>query len=319
MLDKFMLRRTKQILIDNNVLTVNKTIHRETLDFTPFERKLYDQLEKKIVHNVMGHELDLDDQSAGTSSKKQNVDLSYMSILTYLLRLRQLCCHWKLLFNLTQQFEDDSLMNEIKSSMIEPKAEKSISNSELDDALVDDDLRDLLGSMRSMRLDNVKDSQTSKNEDGEEGKYGENAQSLHAIKLQRTLNILKKDQNDKPRKTIIFSEFTSMLDILSEALIKNGIRFVRYDGKMDKNLKDAALKSLNDDPKIHAGKGYANTETFLVCWGLTVGEDKGGDDTAQVTETDDEGCTDGLSRVSGEVERHPADQNRHAGVQAHGG
>ena len=251
MLDEFMLRRTKQILIDNNVLTVNKTIHRETLDFTPFERKLYDQLEKKIVHNIMGHKLDLDNQSAGTLSKKQNVDMSYMSVLTYLLRLRQLCCHWELLFNLTQQFQDDSLMKEIKSSMIEPKADKSISNRELDDALIDDDLHDLLGSMSSMRLYNGKDSQTSKNEDGGEGTYGENAQSLHAIKLQRTLNILKKDQNVKPRKTIIFSEFTSMLDILSEALAKNGIRFVRYDGKMNKHLKDAALKSLNDNPKIH--------------------------------------------------------------------
>lgn len=252
MLDEFMLRRTKQVLIDNNVLTVSKTIHRETLDFTPFERRLYDQLEKKIVHNILGQKLDLEKQNAGTLDRKQNVDLSYMNIFTYLLRLRQLCCHWELLFNLTQQFEDDSLMTEIKSTMAGLKAEKSISNRELDDALIDNDLQDLLGSMKNMNLDNGNGSQMLKEVDvGKREKSGENAQSLHAIKLQRTLNILKKDDKVKPRKTIIFSEFTSMLDILSESLTKNGIRFVRYDGKMDKTLKDLTLRSLTDDPGIH--------------------------------------------------------------------
>lgn len=259
MLDKFMLRRTKQVLIDNHVLTVRKTIHRETLDFTPFERKLYDKLEKKIIQNILGHDVAVDETNSGTLQNRQDIDLSYMSILTYLLRLRQLCCHWELLFNLTQHCDDDSLMTEIKSGLKESKSEKDITDKELDDALIDDDFNGLLDSMKNMTIDSNKvpsKGQVEEVEEREEDKEGNlrgdtSVQFIYAIKLQRTLNILKKDDENKPRKTIIFSEFTSMLDILSKFLFENGIEFVRYDGKMDKQSKDNALRSLNENPKIH--------------------------------------------------------------------
>lgn len=238
-LDKFMLRRTKQILIDNNVLTVKKTIHQETLEFLPLERKLYDKVEKRIVSQLLGKNIELNDDLNGELHKNENVKLDYLNAFSYLLRLRQLCCHWELLFNIRKEDEDDdTLFNEIKRDLTENFSEKDLNQS-----LEDEDYKDLINLMKGISLE----ENTKNNRDLEDFK----SYSVNSIKIKRILNILKKDDIEKPRKTIIFSEFTSMLDILSKKLMDNSIKFVRYDGKMDKQTKADTLRKLKDDPKIH--------------------------------------------------------------------
>lgn len=245
LLDKYMLRRTKQVLIDNNVLTVRKNIHREVLDFTPFERAIYEKLKNRIIKNILGNDVSIDENNSGTLSGNADIDFDYMSVFTYLLRLRQLCCHWELLFNLTGTYDDDSLMSEIKEGLLGKNT--TITNNQLDDSLVDDELQELLDSMKEMHIKEKTDStQAVTSKPGTVFN-----QSLHAIKLQRVLNILKKDNMEAPRKTIIFSEFTSILDILEKVLFENKIKYVRYDGKMDKQTKDDALRSLQSNPSIH--------------------------------------------------------------------
>jgi SNF2 family DNA or RNA helicase len=244
-LDKFMIRRTKQILIDNNVLTVTKTIHTEILDFIPFERKIYNKVKDRIISQILEKNIELDDKNNGELHSNDNIKLDYMSALAYLLRLRQLCCHWELLFNIKQQYDDDSLLNEIKNSIIPEKS--SSSEKDFNNALNDEDYEDILKLMKDMNIDENKKINNEDNLNDDDLKFN----STNSIKLQRILNILKNDDKENPRKTIIFSEFTSMLDILSKTLFDNNIKFVRYDGKMDKKSKDETLTKLKNDKHVH--------------------------------------------------------------------
>jgi transcription termination factor 2 len=246
MLDKFMLRRTKAVLIENKVLTVSKNYHTEVLDFTPFESNLYKKLNDKIIKSIIGSDVTIDEYNSGKLNANGNVNLEYMSILTKLLRLRQLCCSWELLFNLQKSDNDadiDSLTYDVSQGMKALKTNSSNEGRQDDDTFADDDINDILSSLKSMKID--------KSFVEREGTSKEPIPSIHTIKVQRVINILKKDDPQKPRKTIIFSEFTSMLDILTTALFDNKIKFVRYDGKMDKKSKDDALTKLKTDGTVH--------------------------------------------------------------------
>ncbi|BGP49538.1 hypothetical protein JCM10450v2_005430 [Rhodotorula kratochvilovae] len=52
-----------------------------------------------------------------------------------------------------------------------------------------------------------------------------------------------------PKKTIIFSQFTSMFDILEPFLDKAGYRYVRYDGGMNTRERTEALHTIRTDPR----------------------------------------------------------------------
>lgn len=240
-LDKYMLRRTKSVLNDNGKLTVKKVNHTEILDFTPFERKLYNRLQERIINELIGSEMNLENDKNGILVKNKDIDFNYMGVLTYLLRLRQLCCHWEILFDLKEQYDDDLLMESIKDGLNQ-----------------DENFDDVLSLFKNMTIDNDEENIKINSMDSNDTKNlkmntlieDKKINYTHSIKLKRILNILKQDGN-KPRKTIIFSEFTSMLDILANLLFENNIPFVKYDGRMDKISKAESLEKLSQDPNIH--------------------------------------------------------------------
>lgn len=242
-LDKIMIRRSKQILLDNDVMTVTKTIHREILDFTPFEKEIYTKLEMRVVKNILGSDVVVDQDNSGTLNVNKNVNFDYVGALTYLLRLRQLCCHWELLFYLKKQSVDDLLMSEFNKEVEDFGSKKQIiGTSMIEDNLIDDDINALLKSMKNMNLE-------------DKTKLGAGVEAdldpIHAIKLRRVMKILKKDDPKKPRKTIIFSEFVSMLNIIASMLYDNGINYIMYHGQMDKQAKEEALIELRKNPRVH--------------------------------------------------------------------
>ncbi|KAK5166978.1 uncharacterized protein LTR77_007707 [Saxophila tyrrhenica] len=49
-------------------------------------------------------------------------------------------------------------------------------------------------------------------------------------------------------KTIVFSQFTSMLDLIEPHLKKSNFRYVRYDGSMRPDEREASLSALRKDP-----------------------------------------------------------------------
>ncbi|XP_057455866.1 ATP-dependent helicase rhp16-like [Lotus japonicus] len=55
-------------------------------------------------------------------------------------------------------------------------------------------------------------------------------------------------QRDGSAKGIVFSQFTSFLDLINYSLVKSGVSCVQLNGSMSLTARDAAIKRFNDDP-----------------------------------------------------------------------
>lgn len=69
---------------------------------------------------------------------------------------------------------------------------------------------------------------------------------ISSTKITRLLEILAKET--PKHKVIVFSQFTSMLDLIEPFLEKAGHEFTRYDGSMRNDLREASLSKLRNDP-----------------------------------------------------------------------
>jgi SNF2 family DNA or RNA helicase len=77
---------------------------------------------------------------------------------------------------------------------------------------------------------------------------GKDASSvLQSAKIRELISILKKEVGE--HKFIVFSQFTSMLDLIEPFFrAQAGFKFVRYDGGMKNDDREAALRALRTDP-----------------------------------------------------------------------
>jgi SNF2 family DNA or RNA helicase len=71
------------------------------------------------------------------------------------------------------------------------------------------------------------------------------AKIVSSTKIRHVLRILK--QEAAQHKFIIFSQFTSMLDLIEPFLRENRFKYTRYDGKMRNDLREANLNKLRND------------------------------------------------------------------------
>ncbi|KAI1437034.1 hypothetical protein GGR50DRAFT_135184 [Xylaria sp. CBS 124048] len=68
---------------------------------------------------------------------------------------------------------------------------------------------------------------------------------LASAKIRELITILQKEVDE--HKFIVFSQFTSMLDLVEPFLRKGGLKYVRYDGSMRNDAREASLHSLRND------------------------------------------------------------------------
>ncbi|RWA10520.1 hypothetical protein EKO27_g4581 [Xylaria grammica] len=68
---------------------------------------------------------------------------------------------------------------------------------------------------------------------------------LASAKIRQLVSILHKEAQE--HKFIVFSQFTSMLDLVEPFLRKEGLKYVRYDGGMKNDAREASLHSLRND------------------------------------------------------------------------
>ncbi|TGJ88020.1 hypothetical protein E0Z10_g789 [Xylaria hypoxylon] len=68
---------------------------------------------------------------------------------------------------------------------------------------------------------------------------------LASAKIRQLVSILHEEVQE--HKFIVFSQFTSMLDLVEPFLRKEGIKYVRYDGGMKNDAREASLHSLRND------------------------------------------------------------------------
>ena len=68
-----------------------------------------------------------------------------------------------------------------------------------------------------------------------------------STKIRRLLRILHAEKSN--HKTIVFSQFTTMLDLIEPHLEISNIRYARYDGGMRNDAREASLNKLRNDAK----------------------------------------------------------------------
>jgi SNF2 family DNA or RNA helicase len=72
-----------------------------------------------------------------------------------------------------------------------------------------------------------------------------------SAKIEKTLEIIQKIQDDTQEKTIIFSQWTTLLDLLEVPLKYHlKLKYRRYDGTMSAIMRDSAARSFTDDSSI---------------------------------------------------------------------
>ncbi|CAB5347149.1 unnamed protein product [Rhizophagus irregularis] len=58
------------------------------------------------------------------------------------------------------------------------------------------------------------------------------------------------NQNNDDDKSVVFSQWTSFLDLIEIAFKDANVKFVQFDGKMLRNQREEAVNNFNNDPKI---------------------------------------------------------------------
>ncbi|RCH96451.1 hypothetical protein CU097_000405, partial [Rhizopus azygosporus] len=204
-----MLRRTKDILKEKPRLELPKREKKDILLEFSDSERRLYNLLKQKTQNSVRELL-----SHGQSA--------YLNMLCLLLRLRQACDHPNLIL---KSMNDKDMMDILN--------EQDIANSSS---------CELCGnSMESSCSYYCLPCQSQINDIGI---------FKSSTKIDKMLDILNKTRETNPNeKTIIFSQFTSMLDLLNEPLTRHGFKYCRYDGSMSSQERERSLLALKYDPK----------------------------------------------------------------------
>ncbi|KAH9847016.1 SNF2 family N-terminal domain-containing protein [Lenzites betulinus] len=236
-LQKIMLRRTKTTLVNGKPILQlpDRLVQIVDCEFDEDERAFYLTVQEKVQNRL-------------EDLKQGDINKAYTSVLVLLLRMRQTCNHPGLI---SEDYKKDE-------QAVEPR---SASQNENDD---DDDLADMLAGLAINRKpcqvcqspltasNTWKDDVCVDCEDvykAAKKKLGDPASNLppHSSKTRKIMELLRAaEERGEGEKTIIFSQFTSMLDLIEPFLKHERIKFVRYDGKMNKVQRDEALVQIKE-------------------------------------------------------------------------
>ncbi|ANZ77554.1 BA75_04717T0 [Komagataella pastoris] len=237
----FFLRRSKAILQQSasGFTLPPKIIHSELIEFDSKEKILYSMMERRMKGLL---DFEEDDELEGQVTLKVNVSSikGYLGALVCLLRLRQICCHWNLLY----EFKEEELENAYTAN-----------SSENSDNKLEDSVEDLNHMMKDLEVTEKKCLICRSQLMSHDVVYCSECKSLseqqtppieRSAKSERLLEILKRDP---ARKTIVFSQFTKLLATLKPFLTKNGFKCVMYEGTMSRAMRDSTLKEFNENPE----------------------------------------------------------------------
>lgn len=238
-LKQIMLRRRKDDTLNGKRLIElpKRTVEIVSCPFDGSERAFYTSLETKMDETL----------EKLMSSDKGN---KYISVLLLLLRLRQACNHPLLV---TKDYKKDLEAVDSHASKQDPQADA-------------DDLATAFGQLGVTRKCQMCMMELNPRNAGE-GKWSghcvtcvplaEKAELAElerptSAKIRKILELLQniEDRSNGEEKTIIFSQFTSMLDLIMPFLKEKGIRFSRYDGSMSPVDREAALSKIKNDPNV---------------------------------------------------------------------
>jgi SWI/SNF-related matrix-associated actin-dependent regulator of chromatin subfamily A3 len=197
---------------------------------------------------------------------------AYRHILEILLRLRQVCCHWKLcgsrITDLMALLETDGpvalneenikALQDLLQLSIDSRDECSICLEELHNPVITAckhvfgkeciertiDLQHKCPMCRSPLADEKCLVEPAKEEKVDEVIDVETKSS----KTEALMSILNASRQDPKSKVVIFSQWTSFLDIIQHQVKEAGMKYTRIDGTMPAHVRDAAMAALESDP-----------------------------------------------------------------------
>jgi SWI/SNF-related matrix-associated actin-dependent regulator of chromatin subfamily A3 len=235
--------------------------------FLRHERERYDAF-KSEAHGIL------------EQAKARKGDTTYSHLLEVLLRMRQTCNHWKMcgedrVSNVLKLLEENKAVD-----VMDPANRRALQDllqiridSQEDCPVCIDTMRDPVITAcahafctdciekvineqhkcpmcRAELTDNAALVQPS----AEFGESDDTAQVVDidvdtsSSKIEALVKILKASEKEPDTKTVVFSQWTSFLDIVEKQLEKHGLTFTRLDGKMPPSRRDAAIEALNSDP-----------------------------------------------------------------------
>ncbi|KAJ3017989.1 hypothetical protein HKX48_003239 [Thoreauomyces humboldtii] len=257
-LKALMLRRTKTTVLDGKpVLDLPaRNVHLVKVQFNARDLEFYTQLERKMKTKL--------------KSLQKDGGSNYTNILCLLLRLRQACNHRSLVG-----------AGADTESEIAPKPVADDEEEDVDEMLamfktleVDAENRQcticfeqLVGVPSDQKqcldcTDKFVSSEAVKRGaavSSIRGKRGKNAALVDELtrnwyssaKIDKTLEILDDLRlNDPTSKIIVFSQFTTMLDVVEVPLRAKGYKFCRYDGSMPNPERERSIESIRTDPDV---------------------------------------------------------------------
>ncbi|KAK9465752.1 SNF2 family N-terminal domain-containing protein [Lipomyces arxii] len=234
-LAQIMLRRTKDVLSENGMNLPKRNIYKSVVVLTEAERVFYNSLETKMASKM--------EDMLGNGGR------TYMSVLLLLLRMRQACNHTAIV---ASKLLDNT---EAVIPVVEQKRSKKVSTKFSDDI---DALADFLGSMTvDIKSCTICQTELTLEQSKAGTQYCEYCLSLFVTKgvsasvpsskITRLLDLLEVEPS---RKTIVFSQFTTMLDIIEPFLKARHIEFVRYDGSMRSQHRVESLENLSNNQNV---------------------------------------------------------------------
>ncbi|KAL8656478.1 MAG: hypothetical protein Q9226_002651 [Calogaya cf. arnoldii] len=261
------LRRKKEMsFVDLRLPELSEYVHR--VEFLPHEREKYDALAaeaKGLLDNIKNNE---------GSSKSEG---TYCHILEILLRLRQVCNHWKLCGDrLTSLLKDLETSKVVDLTPENRKALQDMLQLSIDshddcpiclEPLHDPVITACAHSFGYACIEKVIETQhrcpMCRAEPLEVESLvrpaidlGESAENDADIDIETTsskvealLKILKASRGKEGNKVVIFSQWTSFLNIIQRQIEEEGWKFARIDGTMKANQRDASLTALSNDPE----------------------------------------------------------------------
>ncbi|KAL1591477.1 hypothetical protein SLS60_011977 [Paraconiothyrium brasiliense] len=268
------LRRKKEMsFIDLRLPDLAEYVHKVTL--LPHEQEKYDAFEAQAKGT-----LDLYRKKAGGSASD-----TYRHLLEVLLRMRQLCNHWKMISeeridSIMQQLEAEGIVDltEENKFALQKILQLSIDSQE-DCPICLDSYKDPvitkcahifctaciervietqhkcpmcraeLDSLPATTVKPAKDLAAPPPPTQDQLADKDSLESNASSKVIALMSILKASAQDPANKTIIFSQWTTFLTLLEPHLRAVGMTYTRIDGSMPATARDAALDTFDTSPK----------------------------------------------------------------------
>ncbi|KAI8963341.1 SNF2 family N-terminal domain-containing protein [Daldinia sp. FL1419] len=260
------LRRRKDMkFVDLKLPAKTEYIHR--IKFRDDEKKRYDALLSETTEVLEAYH-----RRRRGQNNRQGPQIRFTSVLEKLLRLRQLCCHWTLcgdrVKDVLRPLENKAIVDFTPENLKILQQALLAANNEGEECPICTDAISIHDPVitackhrfgkpciaRALEMDDrcpmCRQPLTLEATVGLEpvdldGKFNGDTRSSKTEALEK---ILKARLEDPKSKVVIFSQWTSFLEIIAKLLDEAGYKYCRIEGCMTASRRDQAIEALNSDP-----------------------------------------------------------------------